>query len=96
MVTRILMGNFLPYQRLCQKHKMKIGTIRDLIAYRRRHDHVVERRAETSFESKWGGEWKAITFFNRATVSGDEVRFGWRARRASRTFSVEMVTSGCL
>jgi 3,4-dihydroxy 2-butanone 4-phosphate synthase/GTP cyclohydrolase II len=30
---------------------------------------VVERRAETSFESKWGGEWKAITFFNRATQS---------------------------
>jgi 3,4-dihydroxy 2-butanone 4-phosphate synthase / GTP cyclohydrolase II len=50
-----------------QKHRMKIGTIRDLIAYRRRHDHLVERRAEATFTSRWGGEWKAISFFNRAT-----------------------------
>lgn len=52
-----------------QKHKMKIGTIRDLIAYRRRHDHMVERRAESSFHSRWGGDWKAISFYNRATES---------------------------
>jgi 3,4-dihydroxy 2-butanone 4-phosphate synthase/GTP cyclohydrolase II len=50
-----------------QEHKLKIGTIRDLIAYRRRNDHLVQRRAETSFVSKWGGEWKAISFFNKAT-----------------------------
>lgn len=50
-----------------QKHRMKIGTIRDLIAYRRRHDHLVEKRAEARFSSKWGGEWKAMSFFNRAT-----------------------------
>ncbi|WP_336973688.1 3,4-dihydroxy-2-butanone-4-phosphate synthase [Sphingobium aromaticiconvertens] len=49
------------------KHRMKIGTIRDLIAYRRRHDHMVVRRAEASFTSKWGGQWKAITFYNKAT-----------------------------
>jgi len=48
---------------------MKIGTIRDLIAYRRRHDHMVERRAETLFHSRWGGEWKAISFYNKATQS---------------------------
>ncbi|WP_375392941.1 3,4-dihydroxy-2-butanone-4-phosphate synthase, partial [uncultured Sphingomonas sp.] len=29
-----------------QHHALKIGTIRDLIAYRRRHDHLVEKRAE--------------------------------------------------
>lgn len=50
-----------------QKHRLKIGTIRDLIAYRRSHDHLVERRAEARFVSRWGGEWNAITFFNRAT-----------------------------
>ncbi|MEC3912657.1 3,4-dihydroxy-2-butanone-4-phosphate synthase [Sphingobium sp. CR2-8] len=50
-----------------QKHKMKIGTIRDLIAYRRRYDHMIERRAETTFKSQWGGDWKAISFYNRAT-----------------------------
>ncbi len=53
-----------------QFHNLKIGTIRDLIAYRRRHDHLVEKRAEMGFESKWGGQWKAMTFHNKAT--GDE------------------------
>jgi 3,4-dihydroxy 2-butanone 4-phosphate synthase / GTP cyclohydrolase II len=53
-----------------QRHGLKIGTIRDLIAYRRRNDHLVEKRAETRFTSRWGGEWKAITFYNKAT--GDE------------------------
>ena len=53
-----------------QLHNLKIGTIRDLIAYRRRHDHLVEKKAEMVFESKWGGQWRAITFHNKAT--GDE------------------------
>jgi len=53
-----------------QRHGLKIGTIRDLIAYRRRYDHLVEKRAETRFTSRWGGDWKAITFYNKAT--GDE------------------------
>jgi len=52
-----------------QLHGLKIGTIRDLIAYRRRHDHLVEQRAETVFESEWGGEWRAMTFWNKATGS---------------------------
>ncbi len=51
-------------------HELKIGTIRDLIAYRRKHDRLVEKKAEISFNSRWGGVWKACTFFNKAT--GDE------------------------
>ena len=51
-------------------HDLKIGTIRDLIAYRRKHDRMVEKRAEITFTSRWGGDWKACTFFNKAT--GDE------------------------
>ena len=52
-----------------QHHALKIGTIRDLIAYRRRHDHLVEKRAEAKFTSRWGGEWTALTFWNKATGS---------------------------
>lgn len=52
-----------------QHHGMKIGTIRDLIAYRLRHDHLTERREEARFTSQWGGEWNAITFYNSATDS---------------------------
>ena len=48
-------------------HGLKIGTIGDLIAYRRRYDHLVEKRAEARFLSEWGGEWTAMSFWNRAT-----------------------------
>ncbi len=50
-----------------RKHGMKIGTIRDLIAYRRQNDHLVEKRAENRFTSQYGGEWQAISFYNKAT-----------------------------
>ncbi|MDF7774236.1 3,4-dihydroxy-2-butanone-4-phosphate synthase [Sphingomonas sp. AOB5] len=56
-----------------QFHNLKIGTIRDLIAYRRRYDHLVERRAESRFVSQWGGDWTAIAFWNRATQTDQMV-----------------------
>ena len=48
------------------KHGLKVGTIRDLIAYRLRHDTNVEQVAEVPFESNWGGKWRAVTFRNKA------------------------------
>jgi 3,4-dihydroxy 2-butanone 4-phosphate synthase/GTP cyclohydrolase II len=48
-------------------HDLKIGTIRDLIAYRRRHDRMVVKKAEVAFTSRWGGNWRAVTYFNKAT-----------------------------
>jgi 3,4-dihydroxy 2-butanone 4-phosphate synthase/GTP cyclohydrolase II len=48
-------------------HKLKIGTIRDLIAYRRKNDHLVVKRAETRFASRWGGDWTMTVFYNKAT-----------------------------
>ena len=51
-------------------HDLKIGTIRDLIAYRRKHDRMVEKRNELTFKSRWGGDWLARTYYNKAT--GDE------------------------
>jgi 3,4-dihydroxy 2-butanone 4-phosphate synthase/GTP cyclohydrolase II len=49
-----------------QRHGLKVGTIRDLIAYRLKKDHLVEQTAEASFESCWGGTWTAKTFLNKA------------------------------
>jgi 3,4-dihydroxy 2-butanone 4-phosphate synthase/GTP cyclohydrolase II len=49
-----------------QLHNLKIGTIRDLIAYRRRYDHNVQKIAEARFTSRHGGEWAAITYRNKA------------------------------
>ncbi|QPQ54679.1 3,4-dihydroxy-2-butanone-4-phosphate synthase [Allosphingosinicella flava] len=50
-----------------QLHGLKIGTIRDLIAYRLKKDHLVEQTAEAPFESRWGGTWTAKSFLNKAT-----------------------------
>ena len=48
-----------------RKHDMKIGTIRDLIEYRMRYDHLVERTGEESFESDYGGTWRMLTYRNK-------------------------------
>ncbi len=61
-----------------QLHGMKIGTIADLIGYRRRYDHFVQRTAESPFESHYGGDWKMVVYVNTieyaehiALVKGD-------------------------
>ncbi len=52
-----------------QLHALKIGTIRDLIAYRLRRDHNLNRVGEARFQSMFGGDWTAITFRNKAAGS---------------------------
>ncbi|WP_125953634.1 3,4-dihydroxy-2-butanone-4-phosphate synthase [Novosphingobium sp. MD-1] len=66
--TMARLDDLIPY---AQDHGLKIGTIRDLIAYRRRHDHLVERRAEMSFRSKHSGDWRIMSYRN--TVTGAEI-----------------------
>lgn len=53
-----------------QFHNIKIGTIRDLIAYRRRGDRLVQCVATLPIESHWGGAWTALTYRN--LVDGSE------------------------
>src|SRR5919106_5185697 len=48
-------------------HGVKIGTIRDLIAYRLKKDHLVERTASTAFKANGGAEWQAQVFRDKAT-----------------------------
>jgi 3,4-dihydroxy 2-butanone 4-phosphate synthase/GTP cyclohydrolase II len=48
-------------------HGLKIGTIRDLIAYRLKKDHMVERAASTAFKAKTGADWHAQVFRDKAT-----------------------------
>jgi 3,4-dihydroxy 2-butanone 4-phosphate synthase / GTP cyclohydrolase II len=52
-----------------QRHGLKIATIADLIAYRRRHDRIIERMLESPFWSEFGGEWRMYIFFNRIVHS---------------------------
>ena len=45
-----------------QRHGLKIGTISDLIAYRRRHDNLVRAGTECRVTSDYGGEWQMRIF----------------------------------
>lgn len=45
-----------------QKHGLKIGTISDLIAYRRRYDHLVRETAQRAVQSEFGGDWSMRIF----------------------------------
>jgi 3,4-dihydroxy 2-butanone 4-phosphate synthase/GTP cyclohydrolase II len=60
--TMARMDDLVPFAR---QHGLKMGTIRDLIEYRRKHDHLVQRIAEVPFTSDYGGKWKLITFRNK-------------------------------
>src|SRR5690606_29621801 len=47
-----------------QLHGLKIGTIADLIAYRRRTERLVERVMDTPFESVHGGPFRLMLYRN--------------------------------
>ena len=47
-----------------QLHGLKIGTIADLIEYRRKHDRYLERRVEAPLESQYGDGFKTVIFRN--------------------------------
>ena len=53
-----------------QRHGLKIGTISDLIAYRRRNDNLVKVRSETQIDSEFGGAWTMRIYTD--TTHGDE------------------------
>jgi 3,4-dihydroxy 2-butanone 4-phosphate synthase/GTP cyclohydrolase II len=52
-----------------QRHNLKIGTISDLIAYRRRYDSIVRRLSETTFESIYGGDFRCVIYVNKVTLA---------------------------
>ncbi len=61
-----------------QKHNLKLGTIADLIAHRRRTERLVRRVTESLFNHAAGGEWKLVVYANTveyqehlALVKGD-------------------------
>ena len=62
----------------CQRHGLRMATISDLIAYRRRTERLVEPIIESDFESRFGGKFRMIVYKNTveyaehiALVKGD-------------------------
>jgi 3,4-dihydroxy 2-butanone 4-phosphate synthase/GTP cyclohydrolase II len=48
--------------KFAQLHGLKVATIADLIAYRRRYDRLVRRHSETAFNSIYGGQFKLMVY----------------------------------
>jgi len=48
-------------------HGLQFGAIRDLIAHRLRHDHLLELVAEQQIDSHWGGAWLAKVYRDKVT-----------------------------
>ncbi len=55
--------------KFAEKHGLKIGTIADLIAWRRQRETIVKRGVETLFESNIGGEWRLIVYINSVSYA---------------------------
>jgi 3,4-dihydroxy 2-butanone 4-phosphate synthase/GTP cyclohydrolase II len=53
-----------------QRHGLKIGTISDLISYRRRNDNLVKVRTEEDIISEFGGTWRMRIYTDE--THGDE------------------------
>lgn len=73
--TMARLPDLIPFAQL---HGLKIGTIADLIAYRRRYDHPIKRELESEIESEFGGHFKLYLYVNTieyaehiALVKGD-------------------------
>ncbi|MEM9717091.1 MAG: 3,4-dihydroxy-2-butanone-4-phosphate synthase [Pseudomonadota bacterium] len=55
-----------------QFHNIKIGTIADLIAYRRRYDNLVQEALKKTVNSVYGGEW-TLRLFTDETTGADHI-----------------------
>ena len=55
-----------------EEHGLKIGTISDLIAYRRRNDNLVSVKGEQSIQSEFGGQWQ-MRIFNDETQGAEHI-----------------------
>ncbi len=65
--TMARLSDLVPYAR---QHGLKIGTIADLIGYRRRTETLVERTLGTTITSRYGGRWELVSYIN--SISGAE------------------------
>jgi len=64
--TMSRLNDLIPF---AQYHGLKIGAIADLIAYRLRHDRIIERIAETTLDSRFGGAFKLNVYGNQVSYA---------------------------
>ena len=50
-----------------EEHDLKIASIADLIAWRRRNESLVQRTVETSITTRVGGDWRMVIYANNVS-----------------------------
>ncbi len=50
---------------IAKRHDLKLGTIEDLIRYRRRYDHFLHRTAQGDLTTEHAGAWSVMLYVNR-------------------------------
>ena len=60
--TMARLPDLIPF---AKSHGIKIGTIADLIAFRRAHEKIVERKSSQSVTTKWGSDYELYIFQNK-------------------------------
>ncbi len=53
--------------RFAKERNLKIASIADLIAWRRRNESLVQRTVETAIKSRIGGDWRMVIYANNVT-----------------------------
>jgi 3,4-dihydroxy 2-butanone 4-phosphate synthase/GTP cyclohydrolase II len=88
--TMARVKDLVPY---CRRHGLKLITVADLIAYRRRHDKLVERVVETALPTAYG-EFRAVGY--RSLVDDKHHVAMVKGRVAGREDVLVRVHSECL
>jgi 3,4-dihydroxy 2-butanone 4-phosphate synthase/GTP cyclohydrolase II len=52
-----------------ERHRLNVATIADLIAYRLRHDRIIERLMEHTIDTEWGGPFRLFVYANRVAYA---------------------------
>lgn len=64
--TMARLPDLLPF---AKKHNLKIASIADLIAFRRRTEKIIRKVAETTINSRFGGEFRLHVFANQISYA---------------------------
>jgi 3,4-dihydroxy 2-butanone 4-phosphate synthase/GTP cyclohydrolase II len=64
--TMARLPDLMPF---AKSHGIKIGTIADLIAFRRTHEKIIERQSTQTVDTKWGRHYTLHTYINKVDKS---------------------------
>ena len=78
-----------------KKHSLKVGTISDLIAYRRKHDNLIRETLRKTVVSEFGGDW-LLRVYHDEINGGEHITLSKGDLSSSKPVLVRMHTANPL